>query len=209
MVAEAIKKNIYLASTSPRRVSILKELLEPFHLSFKSVSPTFKEVINGYPPKELVAVNAKGKVTTLQSEIDNGSLLIGADTVVCIGNDIIGKPENKNEARESLKKLSGRRHSVFTGVAVLDTASQKLFEGCEETIVTFHELTDEDIESYVSTSEPLDKAGAYGIQGLGKIFVKKIDGGFSNVVGLPKKLTLSLLKQAGLRIYLRQSVKSA
>ncbi len=198
MAAEAIKKNLYLASTSPRRVSILKELLEPFQLSFKSVSPTFKEVINGYPPQELVAVNAKGKVTTLQSKIDNGSLLIGADTVVSIGNDIIGKPLNRSTARESLKKLSGRSHSVFTGVAVLDTASKKLFEGHEETIVTFHELTDEDIESYVSTSEPLDKAGAYGIQGLGEMFVKKIEGGFSNVVGLPGKLTLSLLKQAGL-----------
>ena len=198
MAAEATKKNIYLASTSPRRESILKELLEPFHLSFTSVSPTFKEVINGYPSKELVALNAKGKVTTLQSEIDNGSLLIGADTVVCIGNDIIGKPNNKNEARKSLKKLSGRSHSVFTGVTVLDTASKKLFEGYEETIVTFHELKDEDIESYVSTSEPLDKAGAYGIQGLGEMFVKKIDGEYSNVVGLPEKLTLSLLKQAGL-----------
>jgi len=198
VVAEAIKKKIYLASTSPRRVSILKELLEPFYLSFKCVSPTFREVINGYPPKELVAVNAKGKVTTLQSEIDNESLLIGADTVVSIGNDIIGKPENRNTARDFLKKLSGRSHSVFTGVAVLDTASKKLFEGYEETIVTFHELTDEDIESYVSTSEPLDKAGAYGIQGRGEMFVKKIDGGYSNVMGLPGKLTLSLLKQTGL-----------
>ena len=198
MAAEAIKKNIYLASTSPRRVSILKELLDPFQLSFKSVSPTFEEVINGYPPKELVAVNAKGKVTTLKSNIDNGSLLIGADTVVCIGNDIIGKPNNKNEARKSLKKLSGRSHSVFTGVTVLDTASKKLFEGYEETIVTFHELTEKDIESYVTTSESMDKAGAYGIQGRGAIFVKKINGGYSNVVGLPGELTLSLLKQAGL-----------
>ncbi len=198
MAAEATKKNIYLASTSPRRESILKELLEPFHLSFTSVSPTFKEVINGYPSKELVALNAKGKVTTLQSEIDNGSLLIGADTVVCIGNDIIGKPNNKNEARKSLKKLSGRSHSVFTGVAVLDTASKKLFEGYEETIVTFHELTEKDIKSYVTTSESMDKAGAYGIQGRGAIFVKKINGGYSNVVGLPGELTLSLLKQAGL-----------
>ncbi len=197
MVAEAIKKKIYLASTSPRRISILKELLEPFHLSFKSVNPTFKEVLNGYPPKKLVALNAKGKVTTLQSEIADGSLLIGADTVVCVGNDIIGKPENKNEARESLKKLSGRSHSVYTGVTVLDTSSQKIFEGYEETILTFHELTDEDIELYVCTTEPMDKAGAYGIQGRGGMFVKKIDGEYSNVVGLPGKLTLSLLKQAG------------
>ena len=83
-------------------------------------------------------------------------------------------------------------------MTVLDTASKKLFEGYEETIVTFHELTEKDIESYVTTSESMDKAGAYGIQGRGAIFVKKINGGYSNVVGLPGELTLSLLKQAGL-----------
>ena len=198
MVAEAIKKKIYLASISPRRKSILKELLEPANVSFESVGPAFKEIENNYPPQKLVAVNAAGKVKSLQIKIDNESLIIGADTVVCVGNDIVGKPDNENAARQYLKKLSGKSHSVFTGVAVFDSLSQMFFEGYEESIVTFYELTDEDIEWYVSTKEPLDKAGAYGIQGLGEIFVRKIDGGYSNVVGLPKKLTLTLLKQAGL-----------
>ena len=198
MVVEAIKKNIYLASISPRRKSILKELLEPANFSFECISPAFKEIENNYPPQKLVTVNAAGKVKSLQSKIDNESLIIGADTVVCVGNDIVGKPDNENTARQYLKKLSGKSHSVFTGVAVFDSLSQMFFEGYEESIVTFYELTDEDIEWYVSTEEPLDKAGAYGIQGLGEIFVRKIDGGYSNVVGLPKKLTLTLLKQAGL-----------
>lgn len=195
-MAEAIKKKIYLASISPRRVSILKELLEPFRLSFESVTPAFEEVIDGCHPKEIVAVNAKGKVTSLQATVDHESLIIGADTVICIGDDILGQPENKYEAIEMLKKLSGRSHSVFTGVAVLDAGSRNLFEGYEDTIVTFRDLSDEDIKWYVSTGEPLDKAGAYGIQGLGEIFIEKIAGGFSNIVGLPKSLTLSLLKQA-------------
>lgn len=189
--------NIYIASTSPRRIAILKELLTHFNIQFSIIEPDFIETQNGYSAIDIATFNARGKLNSISHKVDTDSVIIGADTVVCINGHIIGKPANNIEAKEYLRRLAGRSHSVFTGVALLNKSSNTITEGVEETIVTFDSMTDKDIEWYLSTSEPLDKAGGYAIQGIGEIFVKKIEGCYSNVVGLPKKLTLNLLRQSG------------
>lgn len=198
------KKRLVLASNSPRR----KELLTQAGIDFKTlVSQTDeKKVISEMPPgiinnpASYVACLAEAKAKEVLDRLskDNSEpfIVLGADTVVSADGKIIGKPKDRDDAVKILKLLSGRTHQVYTGVAILGEDFKEVF--CEKTDVTFYDLTDEEIEAYILTNEPFDKAGAYGIQGYGAILVKKINGDYNNVVGLPLAETVRRLRRAGI-----------
>lgn len=177
---------IILASNSPRR----RELMEKAGLSFRVIPAECEEAVaSGTPPEEVVASLALQKARWVADNktdgFDRDTLVIGADTVVAVGDEILGKPASREDAFSMLKTLSGKEHSVYTGVAViyLDTGREESFVSC--TRVFFYDLTDEEINAYIDTKEPFDKAGAYGIQGRGGLLVKSISGDYNNVVGLP------------------------
>ncbi|MBR0348275.1 MAG: septum formation inhibitor Maf [Clostridia bacterium] len=170
---------IILASASPRR----KELLLLAGIDFVVKVADVDEVIDpSLTPDGVVMSLAKQKAQAVASE-NPDSLVIGADTVVVLDGKILGKPKSEENAVELLTMLSGRVHTVYTGVALIKGETVKTF--CEATQVEFYPLTDEEIKAYVATKEPMDKAGAYGIQGKGCILIRKIDGDYFNVVGLP------------------------
>lgn len=129
----------------------------------------------------------------------SSAVILAADTVVALGRRILGKPENKADARRMLGLLSGKTHKVITGVAVWRGRNGELLSGRRTTSVSFSRLTETQIRDYVATSEPMDVAGAYAIQGRGGVFIPRIVGSFSNVVGLPLDLSVDLLRRAGLR----------
>ena len=141
-----------------------------------------EEIINTTVPEEAVKELSRQKAREVAARTD-GDVVIGADTVVAIGNKILGKPKDKNDAFLMLKSLSGKEHSVFTGVTIIKNDKTETFS--VQTKVKYFELSDDEINKYISTNEPFDKAGAYGIQGKGSLLVEKIDGDFFNVVGLP------------------------
>lgn len=179
-------RKLILASRSPRRLELLSLITTDFSVipsSFDERSITITE------PYELVRALSFSKAITIKSE--SNDIVIGCDTVVFSDGEILGIPQNKEEAYLMMKKLSGKTHSVITGVCVLNDHNVHQFE-CE-TKVTFLSLTETEIEDYICTDEPYDKAGGYGIQGKASLFVEKIEGDYSNVVGLPiSKLNLLL-----------------
>ncbi len=182
-------RDICLASSSPRRQQILKEL----GLDFVVCHPMkFQEKLSGSDPETLVCHNALGKVKEVAKKYKD-SIIIGCDTVVTFNNEILGKPLTPDNAHVMLMKLSGNCHSVFSGLAVIDTQKNKELIGHDETEVKFRNLSEKEINDYVASGEPLDKAGAYGIQERGGAFVESIEGSFSNVVGLPKELLTRFL----------------
>lgn len=168
---------IILASQSPRRQELLKLITSDFEIKVSNVDETLPDKIT---PKEAVMYLSKIKAEPFA---DGDDIVIGADTVVALDGKILGKPKSKENAREMLEFLSGRTHSVFTGVTLASDKKTKTF--AVETKVKFFELTNEEIDAYIKTKEPFDKAGAYGIQGYGSLLVEKIDGDYFNVVGLP------------------------
>ncbi|MGN1329661.1 MAG: Maf family protein [Eubacterium sp.] len=168
---------IILASKSPRRKELLSIITEDFVIKTANVDETLPESIS---PDKAVEYLSKIKAEPFKNKKDT---VIGADTVVAIDGKILGKPKDKADAFSMLRILSGKEHSVFTGVTVIKNNKSKTFS--VETRVKFFELTDEEINTYISTGEPFDKAGAYGIQGKGSLLVEKIDGDYFNVVGLP------------------------
>ena len=171
---------IILASQSPRRRELMKYITEDFTATAADVDETLPE---GISPSEAVLYLSKIKAQPFKNPNDT---VIGADTVVAVDGVILGKPENADDAFRMLRLLSGKEHSVFTGVTLIKGAECESFYA--ETKVKFYPLTDEEIRSYIATGEPLDKAGAYGIQGYGSLLVEKIDGDYFNVVGLPVSL---------------------
>lgn len=183
---------IYLASRSPRRRKLLKQL----GIKFKSYSVNLDEKIKGAEkPVNLVKRLSIEKMNLARKKIKSG-LIITADTIVVLNNKIIGKPANKKEASEYLRLLSGKRHTVYTGFAAMNVPANKIIIDYEKTEVKFRKLEDDEINDYVLTGSPLDKAGAYGIQDdFGAVFIEKINGCYYNVVGLPlTKLYLALRK---------------
>lgn len=168
---------LILASKSPRRKELLSLITEDFVIKSAEVDET---IPNGYTPRQAVEYLSKIKAEPLANE---GDTVIGADTVVVIDEQILGKPVDRTDAFNMLKMLSGRYHSVFTGVTVIKNGVAKTFS--VETRVKFFDLTDSEIEAYILTGECDDKAGAYGIQGKGSLLVESIDGDYFNVVGLP------------------------
>jgi len=189
-------KEVILASASPRR----KELLEKLGLKFRVEPGSYKEDIPaGSEPHELARKISLGKAAAVAAKHPN-AVVIAADTFIVLGSRIMGKPHTEEEARKMLKAISGRPHSVITGFSLIDTDKNKALSKTVETRVYIRELTPDEIDAYVKTKEPLDKAGAYAIQGLGAIFVERIEGDYSNVIGLPLSALAGALKKFGIKI---------
>ena len=170
-----------LASASPRR----KELLELAQLPFTVHVPNAEEIIPpGLAPAQCAEHLAALKADAAACNLPN-ACIIAADTIVVVDNAILGKPKNEADAARMLRLLSGREHTVITGVCLLNTATAQKNVFSQETVVRFYPLSDAEIEAYVRTGEPIDKAGAYGIQGKGALLVESINGDYFNVVGLP------------------------
>ena len=182
---------LYLASASPRR----RELLTQAGFSF-SVLPTNADesLPAGVTPREAVGILAV-RMEEYRRQTAPGDVILAADTVVDLGGTIFGKPDSREDAARMLRALSGKRHSVHTGFCVL--AGEKRLCGVESTSVEFYPLTDGEIADYLETGEPMDKAGAYGIQGRGVILVRRISGDYSNVVGLPVARVGRILRALG------------
>lgn len=171
--------DIILASASPRRQELLKLITENFSVKISSV----EEVVPcDIPVDEVPQFLATLKAKDIAADFPN-NLVIGADTCVIADGKILGKPSDKNDAFKMLQSLSGKTHTVITGCALIK--GEKSISFSVATKVEFFDLTTEEIDEYINTSEPFDKAGSYGIQGKGGLFVKKIDGDYFNVVGLP------------------------
>ncbi|MBD3648200.1 MAG: septum formation inhibitor Maf [Pseudomonadales bacterium] len=185
--------DLVLASSSPRRADLLRQI----NLSFRVVTPEVSEAWEpGEDATDYVTRLAAHKAEAVRDSLEDNPVIIGADTVVVLDNRILGKPVDMEDAVTMLMNLSGRRHSVITGVSLVQGTST--WTGSTETIVTFRDLTIEECRRYWETGEPRDKAGAYGIQGLGAIFVASIEGSYSNVVGLPLAETAHGLLQFGI-----------
>ncbi|KHF40943.1 Maf family protein [Halalkalibacter okhensis] len=185
-------KSFILASGSPRR----KELLEQAHYSFSIQASTVEEIVKaGSTPEEVVLQLANQKAEDVWSKAKD-SIVLGSDTVVAFGDHILGKPENEQEAIAMLEMLSGHTHSVYTGVSICSSEGVTTFY--EKTDVEFYHLSKEDIEMYIRSGEPFDKAGSYGIQGFGAFLVKRIMGDYFAVVGLPLARTMRELKKCGI-----------
>ena len=170
---------IILASNSPRR----KELLTQAGIDFEVKSADVEEVTDKTKPEEVVMDLSKLKANAIAKE-NPGRRIIAADTVVAFNGEILGKPKDEADAFRMLKELSGNTHHVYTGVTIIDEDG-KSNTFYEATAVSMYENSDELINKYIATGEPMDKAGAYGIQGKGAILVKEISGDYNNVVGLP------------------------
>lgn len=170
-----------LASQSPRRRQILQEA----GFSFKTIPSAFDEdQISADTPETLVARLAAGKASDVCSQAAPGEAVVGSDTVVVLDGNVLGKPKDAADACRMLQRLSGRTHEVMTGVSIWRDG-QEVGGFVEKTAVAFWDLSPAQIDAYVASGEPLDKAGAYGIQGYGRLLVKGIEGDFYNVVGLP------------------------
>lgn len=178
---------LILASKSPRRKELLSLITDKFEIKSAEVDETLPD---GILPDKAVEYLSKIKALPFKNGIDT---IIGADTVVAIDNQILGKPADRKQAFDMLKLLSGKYHSVFTGVTVISPKASVTFS--VETKVKFFELNDDEINSYVATGECDDKAGAYGIQGKGSLLVERIEGDYFNVVGLPVSLLNKQLEQ--------------
>jgi len=184
------KKNIILASSSPRR----KQLLSQLGLEFSIISPSFDEnKFSLSTEPESVQKLSLYKAKSVCTKLIISALIIGADTVVIYEDKILGKPKSREEAFEMLKMLSGNTHHVITGIAVVDTDTGKEYTSYDITYVKFNKLSDTQINNYIDNMKPYDKAGAYGIQELPSEFVKEIDGEIDNVIGLPTKILIKML----------------
>jgi len=187
---------LYLASTSPRR----KELLQQIGLEFEILKINIDETpIENESPEDYVSrlSAAKAQAGFMQCHSSN-DLVIAADTTVVFQQQIIGKPETEQQALEIWQKLSGQVHQVLTGVTIASPQQQKTI--VVKTDVYFRQLTQEEMLNYWQTGEPKDKAGGYGIQGKGPVFVEKINGSYSNVVGLPLTETVLILREFGYEV---------
>ncbi len=189
-------KQIILASTSPRR----KELMEKLNLKFTAVSSDYEEDMTlKLKPLQLAKTLSTGKALAVVKKYPN-HIIIAADTFVALNDKLLGKPHTKETAKKMLKQISGKAVSVISGLTVIDTSSGRKISQAVETKVYIKKLSDQEISGYIKTGEPLDKAGAFGIQELGAVIIKKIDGDFFNVVGLPLFVLSETLKKFGIKI---------
>ena len=196
---------IVLASASPRR----KQLLSQMGLEFDVIpSDIDEELPTELPYEEAVQELAFKKAFHVASALHDRRLVIGADTIV-VKDEVLGKPKNKDDACEILYRLQGQTHEVITGLAVIDNFTGKFIKSFEKTIVEMVPLSMKEIKQYVQTGEPMDKAGAYGIQGLAGIFISKIYGCYYNVVGLPIHRLWMILKEFGVNpLFLRKNIQN-
>ncbi|MBE7010369.1 MAG: septum formation inhibitor Maf [Ruminococcaceae bacterium] len=185
------KTSVVLASGSPRRRELLKQIGLDFTVMVSQADETIPEAMD---PKLAVQTLSLLKAADVAQKAEKDALIIAADTIVVYENEILTKPKDEQDAVRMLSRLSGKTHSVLTGVTVLRRKDGKSISLTEETFVTFKDLQEQEILSYVKTGEPGDKAGAYGVQGLGGLFIEKIEGDYYNVVGLPLCLLGKLLQ---------------
>ncbi len=179
-------RKIILASSSPRRKLLLNALLKNFGLKFDVIQANIVEYIPERVKNYGKFAADLAELKALEVAVNNDGLIIAADTIVVYKDRILGKPESSAGAVKMLKTLSGNQHKVYTGLVVFDTSSDKLYKSFEVTSVKFRKIPLREINFYVNTGSPMDKAGAYGIQDdFGSTFVEKISGDYFNVVGLP------------------------
>lgn len=186
-----------MASTSPRRQEILKSLGVPFEV----VASNYEEDMTlKMSPSDLVIYLACGKAQEVARRIED-SLVIGADTAVVYNENVIGKPKNESEAKKTLQNLSGGTHSVLSGVSIVDSSNGRHTEFFAQTQVTFRTLTEYEIDSYIVREDVLSLAGSFAVQKLGALFIKKIEGDYTNVVGLPVALLYTHMKEFGVDFF--------
>ncbi len=193
---------LILASASPRR----QELLTNIGIRFRSVVSDIKEITEEEGelllPSGVAMENARRKAMNVAKKYPH-DIVIGADTIVALDDDgrnvILGKPKNELDAIRMLSELSGRQHSVYTGIAI--AMGRRRYIDVVMTKVRFAPISADEIEQYVATGEPMDKAGAYAIQGRAAVFIEEIKGSYTNVVGLPLNALFTLAKKAGIRLY--------
>lgn len=190
------RRKIVLASSSPRR----KELLALTGLAFTVDPSSYEEVlVAGVKPRLLARRLSREKAKAVANKYSN-ALIIAADTFIVYRDNLMGKPHTETEAIRMLRLLNGRSHSVVTGFTIIDTVTGKSVSKSVETKVWFKKLKKKEMASYANTGEPLDKAGAYAIQGLGSLIVEKIEGDYFNVIGLPLSSLGEALKKFGVHI---------
>jgi septum formation protein len=187
--------DLILASASPRRAELLKQAGIPFR---RVVSGVDEDLQDPADPEVHVRELSRLKAEDVAKGLSSG-IVLGADTVVVLDKHILGKPVDEKEAAEMLAMLSGRTHQVYTGLTLIDAARDASVSHIEITEVTFRELSEEEIAAYVATGEPMDKAGAYGIQGKGALLVSGIKGCYFNVVGLPLVGLAELMRRLEVR----------
>lgn len=193
-----MKKQLILASSSPRRKKILEDMKVKFEVIPSNIDENIIEKKNAI---KYVQEIAKMKADKVRKELSiNNAIIIGADTVVLIDNDILGKQASKEEIISALKRLSGKFHKVLTGIAVIDTESGKILQDYEESEVKFKKLSEETINNYINSMCWKDKAGGYNIEEVEEEFVEEIKGDYYNILGLPVKKLDNLLKKIELSL---------
>ena len=192
-----MKQKIILATTSPRRHGLAKTM----GLDFEIAPSNYEEdMTKKMKPKEMVMGFAYGKSSDVAKKYKEG-IVIGVDTIIAFNGKKLGKPKTKEEAFKMLKSYSGKKQYVYSGVCLIDCKTGKTIKDCEITEVYFKRLEDNEINSYIATGEPMDKAGGYGIQDLASIFIKKINGCYFNVMGFPIHNIYKNLKKLGVNIF--------
>lgn len=190
--------NVVLASASARRQELLKRLVEEYQVivsDFDESSVQFNNDCRSY-----VMELARGKALSVARGLNSASLVIGCDTIVAYGGSVLGKPLDREDAFSMLKMLSGKKHQVYSGIALVNRSSGQVMSDYVMTEVKFDQLSDDEIRGYIATGEPMDKAGAYGIQGHGGVFVEEIHGCYYNVVGLPLNKLKNMIKGMGVNL---------
>lgn len=189
-------EKIILASGSPRRRELMQLIPVTFDVVVKAVDETLMDNLS---PEENVMQLARKKALAV-AETFEASWVLGCDTIVVCDGKILGKPKDQQDAMQMLQLLSGRAHEVLTGVCMVKKENGKEEMFFDRTIVYFKELSDREVSYYIATKEPMDKAGAYGIQGYASIFISRIEGDYYNVMGLPIQLVYDYLKKEGLEV---------
>ncbi len=202
---EDCKLPLVLASASPRRRSLLASI----GIDFEVIVSYAEEVDEGASPTTLVEENACAKCEEVASRLAYPAVIISADTLVFCDGEVLSKPRDIEEARDMLRRLSGNTHQVITGIAVANTADGRKTRGSETTDVTFRPLTDEEIETFVHVVNPIDRAGAYTVDGPGSLLVSRYDGCYYNVLGLPIVRLDKLLRKVGVFLFQRINASQA
>ena len=188
------RPRVILASASPRRRELLRLIGVDHEVRPADIDESY---LPGERPDAHAERLARGKAEAIASVAGADAVTIGSDTIVVVDGDVLGKPRDREHAAQMLRRLSGRSHVVMTGVAV--TWRNQTLSGVEQVGVAFRALSDDEIERYIDTGEPMDKAGAYGIQGFGATIVERVDGDYFAVMGLALNKLAGLLREAGLR----------
>lgn len=185
-------KKLILASASPRR----RDILATAGYTYEVVASDALEIDSGASPDDIVMQNALAKAREVSARVGEGKVVLGADTIVCLGDTVLGKPKNREDAFLMLRSLSGSTHTVKTGYAVVFDGGEKC--GVCTTEVKFSELTDGEINAYIDTKEPNDKAGSYAVQEKACLFVESFSGDYFNIIGLPIAQIYPMLKELGI-----------